>query len=309
VLDIALFGSGPKIQATMNEISSTRQGDRSGLARTRGWIITTDALLGVLAALLVAQMAPWGDGDVAGTSLSVFVGIAGGVAMGLLRRSSLLVGLDVALLGAYLLVAMTPIMTPIGEHWMRVDSLPADTLDAVIALSAGVKSDSALNAVAADRLIGALELMRQGHGRRLVTTRQRDVKGRRTIDSDTDQRRLISLASLEGTWTVVDSVHTTREEAVRSAAVLLPAGARSIIVITSPMHTRRACAVFEGVGFRVVCRAARERDFVTNHPAGNRDRLAALRAYGYEVMGMVKYRAKGWLTPHPPVTTGPGGSS
>jgi len=226
-----------------------------------------------------------------------------------LRGPRLLVGLDVALLGAYLLVAMTPIMTPIGEHWMRVDSLPADTLDAVIALSAGVKSDSALNAVAADRLIGALELMRQGHGRRLVTTRQRDVKGRRTIDSDTDQRRLISLASLEGTWTVVDSVHTTREEAVRSAAVLLPAGARSIIVITSPMHTRRACAVFEGVGFRVVCRPARERDFVTNHPAGNRDRLAALRAYGYEVMGMVKYRAKGWLTPHPPVTTGPGGSS
>ena len=254
MLDIALFGSGPKIHATMNEISSTRRGDSSGFARTRGSVLTTNALLGVLAALLVAQMAPWGDGDVAGTSISVFVGIAGGIAMGFLRRSRLLVGLDVGLLAAYLLVAMTPIMTPIGEHWMRVDSLPPDTLDAVIALSAGVKSDSALNAVAADRLIAALELMRQGHGRRLLTTRQSDVKGRRMIDSDIDQRRLISLASLEGVWTW-STVSTPAQEAVSSAALLLPAGARSIIVVTSPMHTRRACAVFEAAGFRVVCRA------------------------------------------------------
>jgi uncharacterized SAM-binding protein YcdF (DUF218 family) len=192
---------------------------------------------------------------------------------------------------------------------VRIDKLPADTLDAVIALSAGVKSDSALNAPAADRLISALELMRDGHGRRLVTTRQRDVKGVRVIDSDRDQRRLISLASLDGVWTVVDSVHTTRDEAVRTAALLLPTGARSIIVVTSPLHTRRACAVFEAVGFRVYCQAARERDFVTIHPTANRDRLAALRAYGYEVMGVLKYRMKGWLTPRPPVTTAPGGSS
>lgn len=293
----------------MNEISSTRQGDSSGLARTRGSIIATNALLGVLAALLVAQMAPWGDGDVAGTSLSVAVGIVGGIVMGYVGRSRLLVGVDIALLAAYLLVAMTPIMTPITERWMRIDNLPVDTLDAVIALSAGVKSDSALNAVAADRLISALELVRAGRGRRLVTTRQLDQTDERTISSDGDQRRLIALASLTNAWTVVDSVHTTRDEAVRSAALLLPAGGRSIVVVTSPMHTRRACAVFEAVGFRVVCRASRERDFVTNQPEGNRDRLAALRAYGYELMGMVKYRAKGWLTPHPPVTTAPGGSS
>jgi uncharacterized SAM-binding protein YcdF (DUF218 family) len=309
VLDIALFGSGPKIQATMNEISSGRRVDSSGRENSRRLTIATNALLGVLAALLAAQLAPWGDGDVSGTSMSVLVGILGGVGIGFFRRSSFLVGLDIALLAVYLLVATTPIMTPLTERWVRIDKLPGDTLDAVIALSAGVKSDSALNTVAADRLISALELMRDGRGRRLLTTRQREEKNERMIVSDLDQRRLISLASLASTWTVVDSVHTTRDEAVRSAALLLPTGARSIIVVTSPMHTRRACAVFEAVGFRVVCRASRERDFVTDHPIGNRDRLAAVRAYGYEVMGMIKYRAKGWLTPRLPVTTGPGGSS
>jgi uncharacterized SAM-binding protein YcdF (DUF218 family) len=308
VLDIALFGSGPKIQAEM-KISSDRRVDSSGQSRTRVLIIATDALLGVLAALLIAQLAPWGDTDIGGTSVSVFAGFIGGIAIGFFSRFGVLVGLDLGLVGVYLLVAMTPVMSPFTGRWMRIDSLPADTLDAVIALSAGVKSDTALNVVAADRLIGALELMREGHGRRLVTTRQRQEMGNRKIDSDADQRRLISLASVAGAWTSVDSVHTTRDEAVQIAALLLPSGARSIIVVTSPMHTRRACATFEAVGFRVVCRAARERDFVTNRPTGNRDRLAQVRAYGYEVMGMLKYRWKGWLTPRPVVTPNPGGSS
>lgn len=292
-----------------NEISSAGRVDSSG----RGVTIATNALLGVLAALVIAQLAPWGDGDKAGTGVGILVGAAVGVAAGRYIRPKLLIGLEVALLAIYLLIAQTPIMTPVTDHWVRNDPLPADTLDAIVALSAGVKSDSALNSTAADRLISALELMREGRARRLVTTRQIEDYGwrwrSRVINSDVDQRRLISLASVAGVWIVVDSVHTTRDEAVRSAARLLPEGARSIIVVTSPMHTRRACATFEAVGFRVVCRASRERDFATNPPVGNRDRLAALRAFGYEQLGMIKYRARGWLTPRTLVTPATGGSS
>jgi len=309
VLDIALFGSGPKIQTTMNEISADRQGDSSGRERRRASTIATNALLGVLASFLVAQLAPWGDGDVAATTGSLFAGMAAGVAIGFFGRPRILIILDASLLVVYLLVTPTDIVSQFTEKWVRIDPLPADTLDAVIALSAGIHTNSALNTVAADRLLSALELIRDGRARRLVTTRERQVINDRIIDSDRDQRRLISLASMERAWSVVDSVHSTHDEAVQIAALLLPSGARSIILVTSPMHTRRACAVFEAVGFRVVCRASLERDFVTNHPLGNRDRLAAIRAFGYEVMGMIKYHWKGWLTPRPPVTTAPGGSS
>ena len=292
----------------MNEISSDGRVGSSGRWR-RTSIVATNALLGILAALLVAQMAPWGDRDVGGPSVNtLFLGLVGGIAIGLLR-AGILVIVDASLIAVYLLVSTTPIMTSFTERWVRVDSLPRDTLDAVVSLSAGLQSDSALNTVAADRLLGALELARAGHARRVVTTRQRDRRGKDDIDSDADQRRLISLASLAGVWSIVDSVSTTRDEAVQTAALLLPSGARSIIVVTSPMHTRRACETFEAVGFRVVCRAARERDFVTGHPAGNRDRIAAVRAFGYEMMAMLKYRWKGWLAPRPVVTPSPGGSS
>jgi uncharacterized SAM-binding protein YcdF (DUF218 family) len=275
----------------MTQISAARPPDSSG----RVHAIATNALLGVLAALVIAELMPWGDLDKVGTSVSVVAGGLAGAAVGHVLRPSILLALNGALLAIYLAVALTPIMTPITQRWVRVDALPGDTLDAVIALSAGVKSDSALNAAGADRLIGALELMRAGRARRLVTTRHVEHIHGSAIGSESDQRRLITLASAPALWTIVDSVHTTRDEAVRSAALLLPVGARTIAVVTSPMHTRRACAVFEAVGFRVYCQAARERDFATNPPVGSRDRLAALRAYGYEQLAMIKYGLEGWL--------------
>jgi hypothetical protein len=100
--------------------------------------IATNALLGVLAALVIAQLAPWGDGDKAGTGVGILVGAAVGVIAGRYIRPKLLVGLEVALLAIYLLIAQTPIMTPVTDHWVRNDPLPADTLDAIVALSAGV---------------------------------------------------------------------------------------------------------------------------------------------------------------------------
>jgi len=165
VLDIALFGSGPKIQTTMNEISADRQGDSSGRERWGASTIATNALLGVLASFLVAQLAPWGDGDVAATTGSLFAGMAAGVAIGFFGRPRILIILDASLLVVYLLVTPTDIVSQFTEKWVRIDPLPADTLDAVIALSAGIHTNSALNTVAADRLLSALELMRDATNR------------------------------------------------------------------------------------------------------------------------------------------------
>jgi uncharacterized SAM-binding protein YcdF (DUF218 family) len=271
--------------------------------------MATDALLGVLAAFVLAQLAPWGTYDVAGTIVSVILGAVGGLVIGRFFRPRVLIGIDVLLIAVYLIVTWTPIVGPFTSRWIRVDSLPADTLDAVVALSAGLMPDSALNAVGADRLLRGLELMRAGRARRIITTRVITPMEDRTVTSDSDQTRLISLAGLADKWTVVLGAQTTRDEAVLTSQLLLPRGEKRIVVVTSPLHTRRACAVFEAVGFTVVCRGSLERDNVTNHPSGQHDRLAALHAYAYELVAYVKYRARGWLTPHPVVTQGVGGSS
>jgi uncharacterized SAM-binding protein YcdF (DUF218 family) len=306
VLDIALFGNGTKIRATMIQVSSGGRPDSSGRRQS----LATDALLGILAAFLVAELTPVGGYELPGTLASLVVGAAGGALIGRMFRARVLIGLDVALILAYLLVAGTPIVVPFTSRWIRIDPLPPDTVDAVVVLSAGLMSDSSLSATAADRLLSGLELMRAGRGRRLVTTRHVQPIGAGQLTSDTDQARLISLASIPpDRWAVVDGATTTREEAVLAARLLVSRGEKRIIVVTSPLHTRRACATFEAVGFSVVCQASRERDHVTNPPLGVHDRLAALRAYGYELAGYLKYHARGWLAPRPVVTQGTGGSS
>lgn len=287
----------------MNEISSGRRPDSSGYA------LATDALLGILAAFVLAQLAPWGTYDVIGTIVSVVAGAIGGLVVGRLLRPRVLVGIDVALIALYLIITWTPIVVPFTSRWVRIDPLPADTLDAVVVPSASVMSDSALSTIAADRLLAGLELVRAGHARRIITTRQIAHVGDRLVSSDSDQARLVSLASSTDKWTIVDGPKTTRDEAVLTARLLLPRGEKRIIVVTSPLHTRRACGVFEGAGFTVVCRAARERDNATNPPVGQHDRLAAFRSYGYEVAGWLKYRSRGWLTPSSAVTSKAGGSS
>ena len=306
MLDIALFGDGTKIRATMIQVSSGGRPDSSGRRQS----LATDALLGVLAAFVVAELTPFGDYEIVGTIASLLIGGAAGVLVGRWFRPRVLVGIDVALIIIYLLVAGTPIVVPFTSSWIRIDPLPPDTLDAIVVLSAGVMSDSSLSSTAADRLLSGLELMRAGKGRRLITTRHVQETGRGELNTDTDQGRLTSLASIPADrWTVVIGPTTTREEAVFTARLLIPRGEKRIAVVTSPLHTRRACATFEGVGFSVVCQASRERDHVTNPPLGTHDRLAALRSYGYELAGFVKYRARGWLTPRPVVTEGAGGSS
>src|SRR5215208_520755 len=115
----------------MTEISSARPLDRSG----RREAMATNALLGVLATFVMARLAPWGDFELAGTIVSVVLGAVGGILVGRLLRPATLIVLDVALLAIYLVVALTPIMTPLAAKWVRVDPLPAGELDAVVVLS------------------------------------------------------------------------------------------------------------------------------------------------------------------------------
>ncbi|MEO7086127.1 MAG: YdcF family protein [Gemmatimonadaceae bacterium] len=258
-------------------------------------VIASSFALSILATLLIVQL---GAVEILGLhSLGYLISTVAviGVALSVFGAAEVLIAFDGVLIATYLILAFTPVMARPAANWVRNDPRPAQPLDAVIVLSGWVKPDSALEAVAVERLLTGLELVKAGLAPRLITTRVISVEGGIRVVSDDDQRRFIRLAGLESAWTEVDSVGTTHDEAERSAAFLFPFGAKRVAVVTSPMHTRRACAVFEGVGFEVTCVAAREMVAVTRHPVTPDDRLAAFREYFYERLGMVKYRAKGWI--------------
>ncbi|MEO8945604.1 MAG: hypothetical protein ABI338_03825 [Gemmatimonadaceae bacterium] len=63
----------------------------------------------------------------------------------------------------------------------------------------------------------------------------------------------------------------------------------------SPLHTRRACRVFEHMGYKVVCIPSESRDIALHSLSTTSDRLAAFRMALPERLAFYLYRYRGWL--------------
>lgn len=251
------------------------------------------AAAGMIAGFLLVEL---GVNEVIGNpglQSFLFTGALLGGVLGLFRLQWIAGVLDVLLLVIFYVVADTPLMYKAAGAWVRQDKIEAP-LDAIIVLSASVNSDGMLNDQGVQRLLTGIELFKAGTAPRLFTTAVEQTFGSVLRSSTADQERLITLGGARAAWTSLTGVYTTRDEAM-AAASQLPAGANRVAVVTAPLHTRRACATFEAVGFQVTCVPSREQDFVAWHPLNTPDRLEAFRQYMYERLGMVKYRAKGWL--------------
>ena len=233
-------------------------------------------------------------GDIS-LQLVVFVAAAIGAAAAFFGRLTLMFVADAVLFGIFLIVADTSIMASAAAAWVRQDALPSKA-DAIVVLSSSVNSDGMLDDQGVSRLLTGVQLFQHGLAPRLITTETSAKFGDVTRRSSPDAERLVTLAGARSAWTFVTDVHSTRDEAGRVASLLGGAGGKTLIVVTAPLHTRRACATFEGVGFKVSCVPSREQEFVAWHPRTARDRLESFRQYFYERLGMVKYRAKGWLS-------------
>jgi uncharacterized SAM-binding protein YcdF (DUF218 family) len=257
----------------------------------------TGLLLGALGGFIFDAYKGWEylHGSHAMTII-VIATLVGGV-VGFVGWNAWLTWIDAALLASIFVAAYTPIMSVLAPRWVRSDSMPQH-VDAVMALSSTVRSNGRLSDDGLERLLYAVRLARADSSAILITSRVRVSFSGKRVNSDAEQALVAAEAGLSNRWIVVDSVNSTHDEALQAARVLLPRGKSRIAVVTTPMHTRRACATFEAVGFRVVCQAAPEHETVTWRPTEPPDRVAALADYVYELLGMVKYRARGWVRSH-----------
>jgi uncharacterized SAM-binding protein YcdF (DUF218 family) len=252
---------------------------------------------GALFGMLLWELGVWylqGDNlAIHGVLACALVGAVGSASS---RFTRYLVAADIALLFLMCVVAFTPIMTGLTNRETRADSLPGEGVDAVVVLAANVTTGGTVSEIAADRLLTGIQLIRRGVAPRLLTTRVTYRRAGVAYTTDADQQRLTELAGVRDRWTLVpDFVRNTHDEALAMDRRLRPLGARSIALVTSPWHTRRACATFEQAGFRVFCVPALERGAQTRGPLIARDRLASFRYYLYERVGWLEYRRRGWV--------------
>jgi uncharacterized SAM-binding protein YcdF (DUF218 family) len=263
------------------------------MSRQRLLLGALGACCAALAWLAVGALT--GLGKVGSMLFPLSLGIAVVGALLALTRLAILVWLGTAFaLLVFLLVTLTPFVTSVlpTKTLVRSDKVSSQPLDAVIVLSGGITPDSLLQPEALDRLLVGLELMRDSLAPLLVVTEPRDDDG---VTTAQDQRRIRALVSRSFPMFMIDSVRTTHDEAVNSWRSLSQRDVRRVAVVTSPLHTSRACATFEHVGFVVTCISAPTRAYSIDRARTGQERLEVFRAWLYDWAATVEYRHRGWI--------------
>jgi uncharacterized SAM-binding protein YcdF (DUF218 family) len=195
-----------------------------------------------------------------------------------------------AVAALWLAVAFTPVSARLARGLVRRDRVvPAD---AILVLGSRLQADGEVTAADLSRLVHALELGAQGLGPRLVVTEPAPAKTRLEA-----ARRAIAALGLQVDVVSAGPARTTREEAAAVAALCRAQGWHRLIVVTSPLHSRRACAAVEHEGLQVSCSPAAETEYDLETLDRPVERLAAFRAVLHERVGTWVYARRGWLAP------------
>lgn len=246
--------------------------------------------------LFAFELLPGEAADTAGVLLFGLAGLVIGVTR-FHRGLSVILALAAAVV---VVVTQTSVSNVVASKWIRNDQFPDSAVQAVVVLSAALNPNGTISSEALDHLITGIELVRVGKGDVLVTTTVERPFHTGLVTSALDQSRIVALAGVQARWIRTPPVNSTRDEALRSAELLLPRGIQRIAVVAAPMHTRRACSAFEAVGFDVICVPGRARSPGGGDPGPwPADRLNVFGEWVYEVVGMTKYRANGWLRSPP----------
>jgi uncharacterized SAM-binding protein YcdF (DUF218 family) len=204
-----------------------------------------------------------------------------------LRRPFAAVAGAVVLL--WLLAGFTPLSRALAAGLPRRDAVgPAD---AVFVLSSDVQDDGELTSTAMSRLVHGLEQIGEGHTARLIVSELPPPKRSYAAAA----RVLVKDLALHAEVFAVGPVYNTHQEAVQVAALCRAHGWRRLIVVTSPLHSRRASAALEREGMEVMSAPAQE----TRYDLESQDRAdARLMTFGaaiHERVGLWIYRRRGWI--------------
>lgn len=252
------------------------------------------AVLGAMSWLLLLVLGvPWVF------HIDGFVGLvpstALGILIGLTRWRVVLLAVVVAMSVLLLGIVYTPLIVEPSRSLIRNDQLPSNA-DAIVVLAGGTNDDGLILPQATDRLLKGLELLNRGIAPVLVLPREADSVGNRLVTPRDDHERIIALVPGARSKVVLSGLtHSTRDEAVRTAALFRSRGWNRVVVVTSPLHTRRACATFEKIGMTVSCIAAEWREAAVNSLRSPEDRTRAFQVWLYEMAGTARYKQLGWI--------------
>jgi uncharacterized SAM-binding protein YcdF (DUF218 family) len=194
----------------------------------------------------------------------------------------------------WVVVGFTPLTARLVPFLVRAEA--SRGADAVYVLASRLQTDGEPTATSQARLLHGLELLARGFAPRLVLIDQPPVPT--YADVARSERDRLGLTGGE-VVSLAGHVRSTRDEAVRVGALCRGRGWRRLLVVTSPLHSRRACAALESEGIEVICSPAPETEYDVQTLDRPVERLAAFRWTVRETLALAVYRSRGWLSARP----------
>lgn len=189
----------------------------------------------------------------------------------------------------------TSIVPSLAAPFVRNDPVNLANVDAVFVFSNSVNSRGLVTGEGIDRLLTGIALRAKRPELPLIVSVVKSTTRGPGISSLADQQAMIAMVPASGPVEIIDSVYSTRDEAVRLSRRAFLARWKRVAVVTSPMHTRRACATVESLGLAVTCVAAPWR--VAGWPARTAsDRRVIMQRLTYETLAWAQYRLSGWAS-------------
>lgn len=223
-------------------------------------------------------------------------------------REAVLLGVPWLLLTLVVCTALPSwLVSTLERQWTGVDLGALPAADAVVSLG-GAGQPSVLEPTGfhftrgADRLMTSAELMRRGKAPVLVLGgggyRREDGWG---SEADAAKRWMDAWGVAKTPAISLGVCADTHDEAVKTAVLVKEHGWRSIILVTSASHMRRAAATFRKAGLSVTCAPCNYISALSRgepvdwihapHPAG----AELFGVWFHEVLGSWLYRWRGWL--------------
>jgi uncharacterized SAM-binding protein YcdF (DUF218 family) len=213
-----------------------------------------------------------------------------GAIVGPTRLHRVLIILTLAVACLWAVVGFTPLASRLAPQLVRQQAPTA--ADAVFVLTHRLQTDGEPSAASQARLLHGLELLAQGLAPRIILT---DEPPQPTY-ADLAKRQMTRLGFFNGeVVSLRGSVRSTRDEAVRVVALCRQRGWHRLLVVTSPLHSRRACGAIAREGLEVTCSPAIETEYDVETLDRPVDRLVAFREIVREALALWVYQRRGWL--------------
>jgi uncharacterized SAM-binding protein YcdF (DUF218 family) len=206
------------------------------------------------------------------------------------RRARVVLGLVLATLTmSWLAVAFTPLAARVADGLVRRD--PLQLADAVVVLGSRLQASGEPTTEAHDRLVHGLELLAAGWAPRLVVTEMPPPASSHAALA----RRSLARLGLTREVVAVGPVRRTRDEAVAVARLCGAHGWKRVLVVTSPLHSRRGAGALEQAGIDVVSSPCLETSFDLETLDRPSERLHAFASALHERIGLWYYAREGWI--------------